>query len=96
MVDSHGAGFEQEQEEFFTVKWSIDERTGAPLLLAAGLEGVCRVLDCNTQDLVWASPCFPPFPVVLNPSCLSTPFGIRNGRKSVGTAQLFVQMHCFA
>ena len=42
---------------YLAVKWGIDERTGAPLLLAAGLEGVCRVLDCNTQKLLWASPC---------------------------------------
>jgi len=68
-----GVGFEQEQEEFFTVKWGIDERTGAPLLLAAGLEGVCRVLNCNTQDLEWVSPCFSLLLPAVTPSALQHP-----------------------
>lgn len=70
-------GFEQEQEEFFTVKWGIDERTGAPLLLAAGLEGVCRVLNCNTQDLEWASPCFSLLLPSITPSALQHPPALR-------------------
>ena len=44
------------------MKWGIDERTGAPVLLAAGLEGVCKVLDCNTQKLLWASRCLHSLP----------------------------------
>jgi len=46
---------EQGTEEFYAVRWGRYEDTGAPLLLAAGLEGVCRVLDCNAQKLLWAS-----------------------------------------
>lgn len=42
----------QKDEEFFACKWSVDETSGAPLLLLAGHNGVIRVLDCAHSTLV--------------------------------------------
>ena len=46
----------QTEEEFYAVKWSILKENGTPILLAAGRQGMIRVLDCHKQKLLWASP----------------------------------------
>ena len=46
---------DSEAEEFFTIKWTLVESTGAPVLLVAGKLGVIRVFDCNQQALLWVS-----------------------------------------
>ena len=46
---------DSEAEEFFTIKWTFVESTGAPVLLVAGKLGVVRVFDCNKQALLWVS-----------------------------------------
>lgn len=49
----------QKEEEFFACKWSVEERTGAPLLLIAGKKGLLKVLNCVTETLEWVRPCIP-------------------------------------
>ncbi|CAD7700744.1 unnamed protein product [Ostreobium quekettii] len=43
---------EDEEEEFYACKWSINESIGSPLLLLAGKKGVLRILDCKEEKLV--------------------------------------------
>ena len=43
---------DQDEEEFYVCKWSINESTGAPLLLLAGKKGVLRIIDCKEEKLV--------------------------------------------
>jgi hypothetical protein len=38
----------QEKEEYYIAKWSLDEATGAPLLVAAGRNGVIRCWNIAT------------------------------------------------
>ena len=42
----------QPSEEFYVCKWSVDPKTGSPLLLLAGHKGVIRVVDCGSATLV--------------------------------------------
>lgn len=49
----------QKDEEFFVCRWSVDETSGAPLLLLAGHNGVIRVLDCAHSTLVHVGACEP-------------------------------------
>eukprot|EP00884_Botryococcus_braunii_P007715 jgi/Botrbrau1/16945/Bobra.49_2s0011.1 len=44
-----------EDEEFFACKFTLDERNGAPLLMAAGKCGILKVLDCHNGALHWAA-----------------------------------------
>ena len=37
-------------------KWTVDEASGAPLLLLAGKNSILRVLDVANEKLVWVSP----------------------------------------
>lgn len=39
---------ENPEESWFTCCWSINEKTGAPLLILAGQTGVIQVLNCHT------------------------------------------------
>ena len=41
----------QENEEFYACKWSVNVRTGAPLLLLAGKRGLLKALNCETEEL---------------------------------------------
>ena len=43
----------QTEEEFFVCKWTLDEASGAPLLLLAGKNSVLRVLDVMQEKLLW-------------------------------------------
>ena len=51
----------QENEEFYACKWSVNVRTGAPLLLLAGKRGLLKALNCDTEELsmVFDAPCSP-------------------------------------
>ena len=53
--------FVQENEEFYACKWSVNVRTGAPLLLLAGKRGLLKALNCETEELsmVIDAPCSP-------------------------------------
>ncbi|CAL5223285.1 g5773 [Coccomyxa viridis] len=42
---------DDENEEFYAVKWSVNVSTGAPLLLLAGKRGLLKVLDTETETL---------------------------------------------
>ena len=46
----------QKEEEFFACKWSVEARSGAPLLLIAGKHGLLKVLNCVTESLHWVRP----------------------------------------
>ena len=50
----------QKEEEFFACKWSVEERSGAPLLLIAGKKGLLKVLNCVTESLQWVRLCDQP------------------------------------
>ncbi len=41
----------QADEEYFACKWSVDEATGAPLLLLAGKNALLHVINCATATL---------------------------------------------
>lgn len=45
----------QSSEEFYVCKWSVDERSGAPLLLLAGKNGLLQVVDCATGAVLAVS-----------------------------------------
>jgi hypothetical protein len=49
----------QTDEEFFVCKWTVDEASGAPLLLLAGKNSVLRVLDVMQEKLLWVCDCCP-------------------------------------
>lgn len=46
---------ENKQECFYVCKWSLDEDSGAPVLLIAGQNGVVRALDCASASLMHVS-----------------------------------------
>ena len=48
----------QTEEEYYAVTWSIMKENGTPILLAAGRQGMVRVLDCHKQELLWVSPLY--------------------------------------
>lgn len=41
-----------QEEQFFTIAWTIDMLGGSPLLAAAGYRGHIKVLDCVTQSII--------------------------------------------
>lgn len=45
----------QKEEDFFACKWTVDEASGAVLLLAAGLNAALRVIDVSNERLQWVS-----------------------------------------
>lgn len=46
---------ENREEDFFACKWTVDEASGAVLLLAAGLNAVLRVIDVSHETLQWTA-----------------------------------------
>lgn len=45
----------QKDEDFFACKWTVNEATGANLLLAAGVNATLRVIDVSHETLQWVS-----------------------------------------
>lgn len=58
MVCLKRARHAQKDEEFFACKWSVEPRSGAPLLLIAGKRGLLKVLNCVTESLHWVRACW--------------------------------------
>ena len=42
----------QPKESFFSVTFTCDEETGAPLLVVAGLTGLIKIIDLQSGQLV--------------------------------------------
>ena len=58
----------QTDEEFFVCKWTVDEASGAPLLLLAGKNSVLRVLDVMQEKLLWVRSATPTLCSSLKPA----------------------------
>jgi polycomb protein EED len=41
----------QKDESFYTLSWARDHVDGSPLLVAAGSNGIIRVINCATEKL---------------------------------------------
>ncbi|RLN95885.1 hypothetical protein BBJ28_00025101, partial [Nothophytophthora sp. Chile5] len=41
-----------QEEQYFTVAWTVDVLTGSPLLAVAGFRGHIKVINCITQSVV--------------------------------------------
>jgi hypothetical protein len=42
----------QPEEVYYTCAWSVDGRSGDPLLAIAGLRGVIKIINCVSQAVV--------------------------------------------
>jgi hypothetical protein len=50
-------GLRQPEEVYYTCAWSVDGRSGDPLLAIGGLRGVIKIINCVSQTVVRVRVC---------------------------------------